>query len=193
LEYLLAFSCKTRGFCPSCQQRRTIQTAQLLVEDVFAVVPHCHYVLSLPVALRTFFRRDRSLLKDLCRLANESLREWMQTALNQPDGTPGVVLTLHTFGDYLNFHPHIHAIATDGLFDRVGAFTALPETQLRVLRDLFRAKVFRLLVQRKLLSPALVHKFMQWKHSGFNLFRSDPVKGTHRTELEKMAQYTRLR
>jgi len=110
-------------------------------------------------------------------------------ALNQPDAAPGVVLTLHTFGDYLNFHPHIHAIATDGLFDRGGAFTPLPETQLRALRDLFRAKVFRLLVQRKLLSPALVHKFMQWKHSGFNLFRGDPVPGTHRAELESLAQY----
>jgi hypothetical protein len=189
LEYLLAFSCKTRGFCPSCQQRRIVQTAQTLVEDVFAIVPHCHYVLSLPVALRTFFQRDRSLLTDLCRLANESLREWMQTTLNETSAAPGVVLTLHTFGDYLNFHPHIHAIATDGLFDRAGTFTPLPEAQLRHLRDLFRAKIFRLLVQRRLLSPALVHKFMQWKHSGFNLFRSDPVKGTHRAELKKMAQY----
>lgn len=86
LEYLLAFSCKTRGFCPTCQQRRTAQTARVLVEDVFATVPHCHYVLSLPVAVRGFFQRDRSLFKDLCRLANASLREWMQTALNQPDG-----------------------------------------------------------------------------------------------------------
>jgi hypothetical protein len=152
-------------------------------------MPHCPYVLSLPVALRGFFHHDRSLLKDLCRLANESLREWMQTALNWTDGAPGVVLTLHTFGGYLNFHPHIHAIATDGVFDRTGVFTPLPEAKLRALRDLFRAKVFRLLVQRKLLSPALVHKFMQWKHSGFNLFRGDPVEGTHRAELEKLAQY----
>ena len=189
LEYLLAFSCKTRGFCPSCQQRRTVQTAQALVEDVFVRVPHSHYVLSLPVAVRSFFQRDRSLLTDLCRLANESLVEWMQTALNQPKGTPGIVLTLHTFGDYLNFHPHIHAIATDGLFDRTGTFTPLPDAKLRALRDLFRAKIFRLLVQRKLLSPALVHNFMQWKHSGFNLFRGDPVAGTHRAELEDLAQY----
>lgn len=189
LEYLLAFSCKTRGFCPSCQQRRTVQTARVLVEDVFATVPHCHYVLSLPVALRGFFHRDRSLLKELCRLANESLRGWMQVALNQTDASPGVLLTLHTFGDYLNFHPHIHAIATDGLFDRTGVFTPLPDAKLRALRDLFRAKIFRLLVWRKLLSPALVHKFMRWKHSGFNLFRGNPVPGTHRAELEKMAQY----
>ncbi len=45
------------------------------------------------------------------------------------------------------------------------------------------------MVGRKCLSPALVHKFMQWKHSGFNLFRGDPVAGTHRAELENLAQY----
>jgi hypothetical protein len=113
----------------------------------------------------------------------------MRTAMNRTDGAPGIVLALHTFGDYLNFHPHIHAIATDGLFDRTGAFTPLSEAKLRPLRDLFRAKVYRLLVQRKLLSPALVHKFMQWKHSGFNLFRGDPVPGNHRAELQNLAQY----
>jgi len=45
------------------------------------------------------------------------------------------------------------------------------------------------LVQQKLLSPALVHRFLQWKHSGFNLFRGEAVAGTHRAELENLMQY----
>ena len=28
-----------------------------------------------------------------------------------------------------------------------------------------------------------------WKHSGFNLFRGEAVVGTHRAELENLAQY----
>ena len=189
LEYLLAFSCKTRGFCPSCQQRRTVETAQFLVTDVLAIVPHRHYVFSLPVALRGFFQRDRSLLKVLCRLANESLVEYFRNALDRADGAPGVVLTLHTFGDFLNFHPHIHAVVSDGLFDRSGAYHPVEEHRLRALREIFQAKVYRVLVQQKLLSPALVHRFLQWKHSGFNLFRGEAVVGTHRAELENLAQY----
>src|SRR6267142_1504370 len=38
-ELLLAFSCKRRGFCPSCAGRRMAQTAAHLVEQVMPWVP----------------------------------------------------------------------------------------------------------------------------------------------------------
>ena len=38
-ELLLAFSCKRRGFCPSCAGRRMAQTAAHLVEQVIPWVP----------------------------------------------------------------------------------------------------------------------------------------------------------
>jgi hypothetical protein len=31
--------------------------------------------------------------------------EW-RTALDCPEGVPGLIMTLHTFGEYLDFHPH---------------------------------------------------------------------------------------
>jgi ribosomal protein S27E len=33
-EHLVAFSCKRRGFCPSCGARRMAETAALLVDEV---------------------------------------------------------------------------------------------------------------------------------------------------------------
>ena len=36
-DKLVAFSCKRRGFCPSCEARRMAQTAARLVDHVF---PH---------------------------------------------------------------------------------------------------------------------------------------------------------
>ena len=36
-ERLVAFSCKQRGFCPSCGARRMVDTAALLVDDI---LPH---------------------------------------------------------------------------------------------------------------------------------------------------------
>ncbi|HEV2392372.1 MAG TPA: transposase zinc-binding domain-containing protein, partial [Verrucomicrobiae bacterium] len=115
-EYLLAFSCKSRWFCPSCHQKNVQTTARFIVEGVLAPVPHSHHVLAIPRMLRPYFQRHRHLLKHLCRLANESLTEYLQTALDCPDGVPGIILTLHTFGEYLDFHPHIHALVADGLF-----------------------------------------------------------------------------
>jgi len=52
LDRVVAFSCKGRGFCPSCGGRRMADTAAHLVDRVLPEVPVRQWVLSLPVALR---------------------------------------------------------------------------------------------------------------------------------------------
>src|SRR5436309_14092999 len=51
-DRLVAFSCKRRGFCPSCGGRRMADTAAHLVERVLPVVPVRQWVLTLPYPLR---------------------------------------------------------------------------------------------------------------------------------------------
>jgi ribosomal protein S27E len=51
-EKLVAFSCKKRGFCPSCGGRRMAETAALLTDEVLPERPLRQWVLSLPHALR---------------------------------------------------------------------------------------------------------------------------------------------
>jgi hypothetical protein len=41
--------------------------------------------------------------------ARESLEIFFHTVLGFPDGIPGLVMVIHTFGDYARFHPHLHA------------------------------------------------------------------------------------
>jgi len=41
-ERLVAFSCKTRGFCPSCTSRRMADTGAHLVDQVLPAVPYRH-------------------------------------------------------------------------------------------------------------------------------------------------------
>src|SRR5712691_8246633 len=48
-EMLLAFSCKRRGFCPSCAGRHMAQTAAHLVERVIPWVPTLQWVVSVRV------------------------------------------------------------------------------------------------------------------------------------------------
>jgi len=52
LDRVVAFSCKGRGFCPSCGGRRMADTAAHLVDRVLPEVPVRQWVLSLPFALR---------------------------------------------------------------------------------------------------------------------------------------------
>jgi ribosomal protein S27E len=47
-EKLVAFSCKKRGFCPSCGGRRMAETAALLADEVLPERPLRQWVLSLP-------------------------------------------------------------------------------------------------------------------------------------------------
>ena len=54
-EHLVAFSCKRRGFCPSCGARRMAESAALLVDEVFPEQPVRQWVLSFPYPLRFLF------------------------------------------------------------------------------------------------------------------------------------------
>jgi len=54
-EKLVAFSCKKRGFCPSCGARRMADSAALLVDDVLPFQTMRQWVLSVPFPLHFLF------------------------------------------------------------------------------------------------------------------------------------------
>ena len=56
------FSCKRRGFCPSCGARRMAQSAAHLVDNVIPRVPVRQWVLSFPIPLRILFAAHPQLL-----------------------------------------------------------------------------------------------------------------------------------
>ena len=64
-ERLVGFSCKRRGFCPSCVGRRMSDTALHLVEKVLPEVPVRQWVCSLPWRLRVHLGYDRKLCADV--------------------------------------------------------------------------------------------------------------------------------
>ena len=51
-EILVAFSCKGRGVCPSCNAKRMRVTAVHLMERVLPHVPYRQWTLSFPYWLR---------------------------------------------------------------------------------------------------------------------------------------------
>ena len=61
-ERLVAFSCKRRGFCPSCGTRRMAEGAALLVDEVLPREPMRQWVLSVPFALRYLFATDPAVM-----------------------------------------------------------------------------------------------------------------------------------
>ena len=61
-EKLVAFSCKKRGFCPSCGARRMAETAALLADRSVARAPVATLGASLPFAFRFLLATDPTAL-----------------------------------------------------------------------------------------------------------------------------------
>ncbi len=118
-DLLLAFSCKTRGLCSSCHQKRVLIFAEWVEDEILAPVPHWQYVFTLPKLFRPHFH-NRTYLGDLCRIVAKLLKKNYREA--SPEADPGFILFVQTFGDLVNFHPHVHVLAVDGVFLETGIF-----------------------------------------------------------------------
>jgi hypothetical protein len=84
-EYLLAFSCKRRHFCPSFHQKRVVEFGEWLCGEVLKAVPHRHFVFSIPKILRKYFLYDRKLLTELSRFSWRALNMFLMESVPQKD------------------------------------------------------------------------------------------------------------
>jgi XTP/dITP diphosphohydrolase len=69
----VAFSCKGRGVCPSCNARRMVEVAAHLNDHVLPPLPIRQWVLSVPKRIRPFFHHDPALLADDSGLVVDAL------------------------------------------------------------------------------------------------------------------------
>jgi hypothetical protein len=97
-EFLLAFSCKQRGLCAACHQRRTLIEGAFIADEICAPVPHRHLVLTIPRLIRNTFKFDRALLGDLHHAAHSAISTWLRQRTGQPEGQPGLVVAVQTLG-----------------------------------------------------------------------------------------------
>jgi hypothetical protein len=106
-EFFVAYSCRQRGCCPSCDQKRSLILGLRLNEQVFQAVPHRQWVFTIPRRLRVYFRYDRSLLGKLCRAAYGTVCEVYGLDPDAGNGVAAMVSAVQTFGDMMNFNPHV--------------------------------------------------------------------------------------
>ncbi|MFC1529694.1 transposase zinc-binding domain-containing protein [Gemmatimonadota bacterium] len=187
-ERLLAFSCKCRGFCPSCQARRAEEWAVWVIEERLEEVPHHHVVFTIPKMLRAYFRYDRSLLNGLSRAAYLTMQRYLE-GLRDSEAIPGMIVASQTFGAGARFHPHLHTILTSGSWDGEGTWKSVFGWDRPVLRELFQIEVFRFLRERELLSTERIDLIRSWRHSGFDVYVGEPVAPDDQRTLEHVARY----
>jgi len=188
-EYLLAFSCKRRHFCPSCHQKRVVEFGEWLCEQVIKAVPHRHFIFSIPKILRRYFLYNRGLLSELSRCGWESLKTFFQEAVPEEDAVPGAVIAIQSFGDFLGFNPHLHVLISDGCFYGNGMFRVAPSFDTKDLENIFRYKVFKMLLSKGIITQDLVNMLLSWRHSGFNVFCGPRIQPGDGRAMEYLARY----
>ena len=75
-DKLVAFSCKRRGFCPSCGAHRMAQTAAHLVE--LPRVPVRQWVLSLPIPLRLLLAAQPKLMTPVLQVVHRVITRYLK-------------------------------------------------------------------------------------------------------------------
>jgi hypothetical protein len=126
LDRLVAFSCKGRGFCPSCGGRRMAERAAHLVDSVFPDVPVRQWVLSLPYRVRYRLAWDHDLCRAVVAVYMRAVLGWLRGRARWDgvaDGRGGAVAIVQRFGGALNLNVHVHALVLDGVFARERAGT----------------------------------------------------------------------
>ena len=119
-DRLVAFSCKRRGFCPSCGGHRMAESAAHLVDRVLPEVPIRQWVLTLPYPLRYRCaynaRLTSEVLRAFLRALFAELRRRARQHWEMRAPQCGAVTFIQRFGSALNLNLHFHTLALDGVF-----------------------------------------------------------------------------
>ena len=100
----------------------------------------------------------------------------VRAIFDRDDVTPGLVVSIQTFGSYAaNFHPHVHALVTDGAFTEEGEFLQLPYFDARLVEEVFRRRVLQRLHRAERLSEEFLNSLLGWVHSGFSVHGEQTV------------------
>jgi hypothetical protein len=205
-------SCRNRH-CPKCQGSRT--AAWLRREASFLLpVDYYHVVFTLPPAVaQVVWQNRRRGYTWLFRAATEALRE-VAADPRHLGAQVGLLAVLHTWGQDLHFHPHLHVVATGGgLACAADGTVAAPLRwvgcrpgfflPVRVLGRVFRGKYLALLRQAQaagqlawhgplagLAEPAALAAWLREQYRGDWVVYAKPPFGGPEQVLKYLARYT---
>src|SRR3954468_17637248 len=105
-------SCHDRH-CPGCGGLKKQQWIEARMQELLPVRYH-HVVFTLPHELNTIVLGHR---KRLYKLLFDASSQTLLSFARDPQylgALPGIISVLHTWGQQLSFHPHIHSIVSGG-------------------------------------------------------------------------------
>jgi hypothetical protein len=159
-ERLVPFSCKGRGFCPSCGGRRMTAQAAHLVDTVLPPVAVRQWVLTFPYRLRYVLAWDHQLCRAVLRIYIRALLGFHRRRarrLGVRAGQGGAVTVIQRFGGGLQLNLHLHTLVLEGVFLESDAgvlrfqpLAAPTDSEVARLLATLHRRILRLLCRRGL-------------------------------------------
>lgn len=150
-------SCRNRH-CPKCQGHKREEWMQARIGELLPV-PYFHVVFTLPDRLNALaIQHPKAIYGLLFASAWETLR----TFFNRQGLKGGMISILHTWGQNLSLHPHLHCIVPGGGVDKNGQWKNIRSDgkylfPVKGLSKMFRAKYVEKLRGEKI----ALHSFTQ--------------------------------
>jgi hypothetical protein len=205
-------SCRNRH-CPKCQGAAR---ARWLARETMFLLPveYHHVVFTLPAELAGLVLANQRVVYGLLfRAVQDTLLE-VAADPHWLGAQPGVLLVLHTWGQNLHYHPHVHGVVTGGGLSCDGAGRVAEEPgwracrpgfllPVRVLSRVFRGKFLaglrlahesgELVWREKLTSLADASAFQRWLtplyQKDWVVYAKPPFGGPEQV-LKYLARYT---
>lgn len=105
-------SCRDRH-CPGCGAVKKEQWIEARMQELLPV-KYYHLVFTLPHELNAVIMGHRKLLFKLLFDASAATLLLFAKDPKYLGATPGIIAVLHTWGQQLSFHPHVHCIVSGG-------------------------------------------------------------------------------
>jgi len=109
-------SCRNRH-CPQCGNSKKEEWIEARMKELLPV-KYYHAVFTMPHQLNSLVMGNRKAMFDL--LFNAASYTLLKFAADEKylAAQPGIIMVLHTWGQQLSFHPHVHCIVSGGGIDK---------------------------------------------------------------------------
>lgn len=183
-------SCRNRH-CPKCQNTQREAWIESRKADLIPV-PYFHVVFTVPDKLNGLFIQHNKLLYNLLfATVWETIAQFSYTRLQ---AETGMVAVLHTWGQNLSLHPHIHCIIPSGCIDFKGQWKQV-KISVNGKVFLFPTKNLSVVFRRKFIL-ALVKQLPQEKRfirelykTNWVVYANEPFAGPKQV-IEYLGRYT---
>lgn len=183
-------SCRNRH-CPKCQNTQREAWVEDRKQDLLPV-PYFHVVFTVPDKLNgLFIERPADLYNLLFACTWETIAQFSYTQLH---AETGMVAILHTWGQNLSLHPHIHCVVPGGGINFRGKWKQVKISEngkvflfsVECLSDVFRGKFIKALQKNLPQTQEFINDM--YKHN-WVVYAKEPFAGPEHV-IEYLGRYT---